>query len=267
MLYGYFVEPNLVIVNNIDIHSPRLSNLLHNYKIAHISDLHISSFGLKERRIIKRLKEIDPDIVFITGDTIAWRADFGPAIEFLENIPAKIGAWGVLGNADYSNAKGMCVLCHEQDSNALRNKSNIRFLRNTAEIIEIMNTEKADHPLQLAILGVDDPVTGRADLELTNSQISQEIPKILLAHSADIFDEASEKDIDLILAGHTHGGQVFLYSYFKAIIERFIGRNEPYLKGVFHKGKTVMYVNRGIGTSIIPFRLGVPPEITVLTFH
>lgn len=266
LAYGFLVEPYLITVKNIDIHSERLANVLKGYKIVQISDLHISKYGRREKKVIKFLKSIDPDIVFFTGDAIEWGADFNPVIQFFKNVPAKIGTWAVLGNADYSNTKEMCELCHEPNSKDLLKEMPVRFLRNTSEVIEIKKTDGSLQPLNLAIIGVDDFITGRADLESSIRHIPQEIPKILLSHSPDIFEEASGRGIDLLLSGHTHGGQIFIAAILSKVIDNLGIHDLNYTKGLFHEGKTIMYVNSGIGTSIIPIRIGVPPQIAILNF-
>ncbi|MEC4685746.1 MAG: metallophosphoesterase [Nitrospirota bacterium] len=266
LVYGFLIEPYVVTVKNIDIHSERLANVLKGYKVVQISDLHISKYGRREKKVVKVLRNIDPDIVFFTGDAIEWGADFKPVLQFFRNVPAKIGVWAVLGNSDYSNAKEMCLLCHEPNSKSLLKKKRVRFLRNTNEVIKIKRTDGSLQPLKLAIIGVDDFVTGRADLKSSIRQIPREVPKILLSHSPDLFVEASRSGIDLLLAGHTHGGQIFIVAILGGVISSLGIHDLKYTTGLYNKGKTVMYVNSGIGTSIIPVRIGVPPQIAILNF-
>jgi len=263
LVYGFYIEPYMINIKNIDIQSSKLAELLKGYKVVQISDLHISSYSRREIKAIEILNDIDPDIIFITGDAVSWGEDFNPVSQFFDNMKAKIGIYGVLGNADYSNPEGMCILCHAPKSKTLRKNSPIKFLRNDAYVINFNNSDNS----KLAIIGIDDYVTGKDHLELALDQISNEIPKILLSHSPDIFEEAVENRMDLVLAGHTHGGQIYLFSFIKSMLAWFKGIKRPYSKGIYRKGETVMYVNSGIGTSIVPVRLGVPPEITIYKFH
>ena len=94
----------------------------------------------------------------------------------------------------------------------------------------------------------------------------QDGPSILLAHSPEVIEEASHRGVDLVLCGHTHGGQIFLTRYLTAVFP-LIDPAFRYLSGFFQEGNTLMYVNRGVGTSFLPFRLGVKPEIAFFTFE
>jgi hypothetical protein len=117
---------------------------------------------------------------------------------------------------------------------------------------------------KVTLIGVDDPVTRKSDLAGAIREANLAGPKILLTHSPQIFEEAVQSGVDLVLAGHNHGGQVFFLGYLRKMILR-----EPaleYLQGFYQKGKTLMYVSRGVGTSFLPFRLGVKPEVAFFTF-
>ena len=130
-----------------------------------------------------------------------------------------------------------------------------------------MGIKKSSKSSKLAIIGVDDPVTKRHNLETAVNNLPEEIPRILLSHSPEIINDAINKKIDLMLAGHTHGGQIFLVSWFKNYLT-WLGLRIPRFISGYHKlSNTSMYVNRGIGTSIFPIRLGVRPEITVIQFE
>ncbi len=89
-------------------------------------------------------------------------------------------------------------------------------------------------------------------------------PTILLAHSPELFEEAVKNGMDLVLSGHTHGGQISGVGLLQKILP--LDSSLDMLKGFFQKGNTLMHVNRGIGTSYLPFRLGVKPEITFFKF-
>jgi predicted MPP superfamily phosphohydrolase len=121
---------------------------------------------------------------------------------------------------------------------------------------------------KLWIIGVDDPSTGRSFLEgaLLKLQGDQTTPRLLLAHFPTVFTQAVHWEIDVILAGHTHGGQIVLpgigdqMSYGSEELNRF-------RRGDFREGNTWMHVSRGIGTSQIPLRIGSPPEVTLIVLH
>lgn len=162
-----------------------------------------------------------------------------------------------MGNTEYSNENGSCILCHKEKSRDLKEKQSPVLLRNSMVFLKI--NEKV-----LNLIGVDDPVGNKSNLRKALKEGKQEIPSILLAHSPEIFDEASGFGIDFLLCGHTHGGQIFLTEYLRKIFP--LEESLEFIGGFFQNGKTLMYVNRGIGNTFLPFRLGVKPEITFFEF-
>jgi predicted MPP superfamily phosphohydrolase len=179
-------------------------------------------------------------------------------LELFEKISSKYGIFGVLGNSDYTNHRGMCILCHKAGSKELDDTLPIKILRNNHAVIK---TAQGD----LYVAGVDDPVGGQDAIDETLENIPQDAVVILLAHSPDIVGQVAGKDVDLILCGHTHGGQVNL-----PITTRLHTGNPLYSRyrsGLFNVGNTFLYVNRGIGTSYLPVRFFCRPEITVFSFE
>jgi predicted MPP superfamily phosphohydrolase len=140
---------------------------------------------------------------------------------------------------------------------------------------------------RLAIIGLNDPVTHRDNLAAALDGLPEEDAKILLTHYQNftINSKMSEhfKSIDLVLSGHTHGGQIFILKHLPSFVNRWyfkrksdkenkgsIKANHRRVPSVFNglcqQGQTIGYINRGLGTSYFPIRLGVRPEITVLEF-
>jgi len=113
------------------------------------------------------------------------------------------------------------------------------------------------------LIGVDDPWTGRDDLARAMEGTEKDGLKILLAHSPDIIDKAAKQKIDLVLVGHTHGGQVNI-PFLGELIQSLLKYGQQYTKGLFKIDSTYLYVNRGIGTSVFPIRFNCPPEITLI---
>jgi hypothetical protein len=324
-----YYDTNSIEIKHYQINHSSLAKVLAGLKVAHLSDLHIKSIGLKENKILEILKGEKPDLVFITGDFISFEGPYEPAISFLHQFEAPLGVYAVMGNTEYSNENGSCILCHKEKSTHrlsglkagacsgltlsgasptrlqrrglappngsrdLKEKQSPVLLRNSMVFLKI--NEKV-----LNLIGVDDPVDNKSNLRKALKEGKQEIPSILLAHSPEIFDEASGFGIDtfdgakprflnrgqkrrsvstlsipqasdrgvewvdFLLCGHTHGGQIFITKYLRKILP--LDPALEFLEGFFQKGKTLMYVNRGIGNSFLPFRLGVKPEITFFSF-
>jgi hypothetical protein len=123
---------------------------------------------------------------------------------------------------------------------------------------------------KLNILGVKDPYTSgelKNDIERAEKNLDENNKncRVLLAHSPNIINEAVNKNIDLVLAGHTHGGQVYIPFLTKYIVPMKRAAGQGYIKGLYKVGNTQMYVNEGIGVSVLPIRFLVPPEVTVFT--
>jgi len=226
--------------------------------VAHLSDLHIKHIGSNEDKVLEILEVEKPDLICITGDLINFEGSFEPVMSFFHQIKAPYGIYGVLGNTEYSNENGSCILCHKEKSQSLKTKQNPVILRNSVVPLRINGGV-------VNIVGVDDPVNKKSDLRSTLKRMNPHAPSILLAHSPEIFEEASNDGIDLLLSGHTHGGQIFIVRYLRKIFP-LIDPALEFLDGFFQKGKTLMYVSRGLGASFLPFRLGVKPEITFFTF-
>ena len=112
------------------------------------------------------------------------------------------------------------------------------------------------------IIGVDDPVGGYDNLSRAITGIPEGGFKLLLSHSPAIIEEAHRARIELVLAGHTHGGQIYI-PLISHLIVRLLG-GKGYIAGLYRVSQTYMYVTRGIGTSILPLRAFCPPEITLI---
>ena len=252
-----YYDTNSIEIKHYQIGNSSLGEVLNGLKVAHLSDLHVKTIGLRERKILEILREQKPDLIFITGDLISFQGSYEPVMSLLYQLKPPLGVYAVLGNTEYSNEKGSCTLCHEEGSKSLKKGQPLFFLRNAS--IPLRINGKA-----LNIIGVDDPVHKKSDLRKALEGANPDRPSILLAHSPEIFDEASGFGIDFLLSGHTHGGQIFLTKYLRRIFP--LEASLEFIGGFFQKGKMLMYVSHGVGTSYLSFRLGVKPEITFFRF-
>ncbi len=252
-----YYDTNSIRVRHYRIQDISLGKVLGGLKIAHLSDLHLRAQGAMERRVIDILREEKPDLVFLTGDYIRHMGPYEPAVRFLGQVRAPLGSYAVLGNTDYSNENGSCILCHAEKSTVRKKNPHPVFLRNSSTRLEHRGKG-------IQLVGLDDPVLKKDDFEEAVQGIKSEEPVILLAHSPEIFEDAVQRGVDLVLCGHNHGGQIWGARFLQRIFP-----NDPTLEipaGLHRKGKTLMHVSPGIGVSHIPFRLGVEPEITFFTF-
>ena len=225
--------------------------------IAHISDLHIGPL-LRGRRLthfVEHINGLEADLVVITGDIF----DFDPryvdeGCRALARLRAGHGVFAVLGNHDLYTGTERVVA-------GLRELTSIRLLRDSWERVEIAGQE-------IAIAGLDDPVDGWMDkhaehdhLERVASEIPAELPRLLLVHRPSYFDHAEAHGFPLVLAGHTHGGQIALPFATNTNVARMISDRT---RGLFAHGQSKMYVNRGLGMAGLPLRINCPREIALI---
>ncbi|RLE80986.1 MAG: hypothetical protein DRJ52_05135 [Thermoprotei archaeon] len=252
ILYPLIIEPNFIIV--ITIVEVRLKNLPKNFnefKIVHLSDIHFGEFHLKVRNdlVLNKVREVKPDLIVLTGDIVSNKRSIEDALDFVRKLASIARVIIVLGNWDHSSVAADVLLAR------LNLIENVTVLVNS-HIIFSRNGEV------VYLIGVDDPYTYRSNLTKALKNVPRDSVKILLAHSPQIINEAAGK-VDLVLTGHTHGGQVvvpFIGPLFVPLPARF----RRYTHGLFLVNGTYMYVSRGIGTSVLPIRFFAPPEITVI---
>ncbi len=249
----YMIRQQNIKIEREIIKIENLTQGFEGVRIVHISDLHSSKFNKKEKEILTIINQLNPDFIFITGDFVSKRPD----IESINNF-----FWQVLGER-YSNRIFGVWGNHDhwyKNFEMLKKKlkqSQIEILENENKKLKI-GSEK-DY---IYLIGVDDPHTNRDDLLRAMQGITDKtIPQILLAHSPDIINKAKEQGIDLVLTGHNHGGQIVFPFIGPIFVPSKYGRK--YLKGLFKKNSTYLYVNRGIGTSFLPIR-NVPLEVALI---
>lgn len=216
------------------------------FRIVQVSDIHLGMFLSMEsfQQAIEKINALEPDIVAITGDYVTYsRAYINPVARALGKLHARHGVYAVLGNHDFR-------VDPDEVADALT-RQGIEVLRNRSVTIERGST--------LHLAGVDDWGYG-ADLNSALRHVPTDAPAILLAHNPRIIRAAAARGIGLVLSGHTHGGQVNLPG-----IGGIYGKTRKQKR--FHAGldrlhRTQIYVTRGLGTVVLPFRYRCPAEIT-----
>ena len=257
LLYGFLVEPHWIEVKHLHLENEHLDLGLSGKTALHLTDLHISHIGKRERRVLEIVEETSPDYVLLTGDYVPWKGDYAPALEFLKMLGDRSKVFAVMGDYDYSNSRKSCLFCHEPGSAKPRKRHAVRFLRNTAS--QVGSGENA-----AVVAGIDGDFDRAFAKHGSIPSEGGRPPGIILAHDPELFEGIDGKQKALVLAGNTHGGQVPLPSW----LWRLLGyeKNADYNSGLFRKGDKLMYVSRGIGTSHVPFRLFCRPEVVVIHF-
>jgi predicted MPP superfamily phosphohydrolase len=241
-------EPFMLAIERQQIYFTRLPKGLDGLRIVQLSDFHLGPLTDSKHleRAIQAANDLRPDLIALTGDYISHERGYAaPCAELVGRLRARYGVFAVMGNhdhwtdatliADLFRAEGIRVLLNEGMRMDLRGES-------------------------FWLAGVDDTMVGLEDLPLALAGSREDEFKLLLAHNPIILRRAARAAIDLVLSGHTHGGQVTLRS------ER--GRSgrprRRLLRGLGRRGKTQIYVTRGLGTVVLPIRYGCPPEVSLL---
>jgi len=199
---------------------------------------------------IQIINDFKPDIIVFTGDIICDINGITYALKFIAHLTSIAPTIIVLGNWDYWSEANITKLIDQ-----LKELGAIILINNSTMI---MRGEDS-----IYVAGVDDPYTWHHDLTQALSGIPVNAFKILLAHSPQIIKEARGK-VDLILTGHTHGGQANIPLLGPLFVPLPPG-SRKYVAGIFTENGTVMYVNRGLGCSMLPIRFMCPPEVALIT--
>jgi predicted MPP superfamily phosphohydrolase len=256
VLWAVWIEPDSLTVKATTIAIPHWPSGFAPFKVAALSDLHVGAPHItleKVREVVRRTNEQQPDLIVLLGDYVIQGIVGGtftePATfaEILQDLRAPHGVYAVLGNHDL-------WLGGEQVTRAFE-RVGIRVLTNDA-----VRLERQGQTLWLAGLG--DVFSRQHDLEKTARAVTTADPILAITHTPDIFLLLPPQFI-LTLAGHTHGGQVNLPLLGRRVVPSDYG--EKYALGFVEEGTRRLFVTPGIGTSILPLRFRVPPEISVLT--
>jgi predicted MPP superfamily phosphohydrolase len=230
-----------------------LPSELDGFTIGLMSDIHSSVYMTKEEmeEYVRLMNSQNTDLVVVTGDFVNSMVDeVYPFAEAFSNLKAPFGVYGVMGNHDFF-ARDPELVAREVDA------CGVSLLRNDSVII-------TKNGKQFSLVGVDD--TGRAEragekMDIALRNTPSDFPRVLLCHRPYFFQQAADRNLDLVLSGHTHGGQVSLGQIGGTVIAP-ASLASPYVWGKYTIGRTGMYVSRGIGTVGLPIRINCPPEIT-----
>lgn len=255
-----------IVVERVPVKLKRLPEAFRGFKIAQLSDLHSSPLVDKEHldHAVDLALAEKPDLIALTGDFIghSLRTASNYIHEFdaqyLDNLvtalsraKAPFGTFAVLGNHDFWSGPEVTKRIHHD----FENRAGIRVLRN-----QRVTLTKGKESIQL--LGIDD-YWNTWDLSKTMRKVPRQSVKILLSHNPDINHQIRPSHkIDLILSGHTHGGQIsfpFIGPPFRPT------RDERYLRGLVRDGDRQTYITRGVGHLVVPIRFNCPPEVTLIT--
>ncbi|HEY1866282.1 MAG TPA: metallophosphoesterase [Candidatus Acidoferrales bacterium] len=285
--YGFVFERFRYQIRKIDLPIPGLPPQLAGLRIAQLSDIHIGVYlsAADVRRAVTMANDLRADLTVVTGDFVTGVSDpLEDCIAELSRLRAPLGVWGCNGNHEiYADVEARAAELFESHG--------MRLLRQqSAELTwrgQPFNLLGVDYQRERDADGIARPMLGTIE-----TLVRRDVPNILLSHNPNSFRRAAQLGIELMLAGHTHGGQVtveildhrlsaarFLTPYVAGMYLRPLGvpagleDDDPAMSAarVIHgpsaPAPAVLYVNRGLGTIAMPVRIGVPPEITLHTLH
>ena len=243
LAYGIFLEPHFMKVRRVEIAQKQ------NLKIAHFTDTHFSwhTSSRRFKKFAQNLAEEKPDLIIFSGDLfdkVAWAKskNWNQLLSMFSSLKAPLGKFAVLGNHDFDDEKSSSFV---ED---FLQKAGFSLLKNSSALV---NGPKG----KVCLSGVDDWREGKPDFELSPADSNF---SLLTLHEPDtVLDMETISQFDLILSGHSHGGQIRIGNW------RLHNKGSSSADSGLYQlnNRTKLYVNRGIGLTFLPIRIGVPPEI------
>ena len=256
--YLYFQNTELQ-VSSYDIVDSRIPKEFNEYKIVQVSDFHNTKSNKLTDDLVKEIKIQNPNVIVLTGDLVDSRkTNIDVAISFIKRIKDIAPIYFVTGNHEARISK-YGTLKEKLEKEA------VIVLDNKTEVLEINDAK-------INLIGINDPNMSYHPYALDNEKIKNELTdtnydknnySILLSHRPELFDTYVDSKLDLVLTGHAHGGQVRI-PFIGWLISPNQGFFPKYTGGKFKEDNTNMIVSRGIGNSIIPFRVNNIPELVVV---
>lgn len=264
LAYSVGVEPYAVETVHLEMFTPRLPLEFEGYTIYQISDLHMRQIGRREKIVKKILDALPPaDLIALTGDMIHTPSGVEPFLTLAKSFRAIDGSYAIFGNSEHKN--GVRPYAFSQTLA----ESGISTLLNRHVLLSRRGA-------QIALVGVDDPVNDKDRLADALCDVPENVFSLLLMHSPDGIAEAVVRGVDVVLSGHTHGGQIRLPIFGALYTHSSLGNrmcDGYYSRGRLRRvigirpGRTQLYVTRGLGISGLALRFLTRPELTVLTLR
>jgi hypothetical protein len=267
-LYGRFNFKT----ENVEIKIKSLNKDLDGLTIVQLSDFHLASFYGHSKllqKVMDKVNTLKPDLILNTGDFVCygWR-EFDCNDTILSKAKSRYGNYAVMGNHDFGTYHPFFTEA-DRSNNVLILNNLIRSSGYT--ILNDTNTTVRIGEAKIGLIGIitkgRHPDILHGDLNKALSGLDSVDLKILLSHDPNQWEQdvVSKTDINITLSGHTHGMQMGIYTkWFKWSPSKYY---YPHWSGLFIEGNQVQYVNRGLGVLAIPFRISMPPEITLITLH
>ncbi len=251
--YGVLVRRRFFQVEDVEVRIEGLPDSFEGFTIAHLSDLHIGPFTPESwgHRWARAANALRPDLTVLTGDYVTSGTAFHEDIaRVVGALRAREGVVVSMGNHDYfGSGEPLMTLMKDAGADVMRNRGRV--------------LSRGGKSVYLA--AIDDSWTRRADLGAALSERPEGMPCVLLAHDPKAVPAAAERGVDLVLSGHTHGGQIAFPFLARRLSLGSLAH--PFNLGVYRDGKSTLYVHPGLGTTGPPMRLGAAPAVVRITLR
>lgn len=245
----------------IDISSEKITVGFDGFVIAQVSDLHNAEFGNHQDRLLNAVKEVSPDVIAVTGDLIdSSRTDLAKAMEFINGAVKIAPVYFVTGNHEAWTVEYTKLEQQMMEAGVIILDDESITIKSKEDSIHLLGLKDPD------FVGISEPYerTAMIDTNLKSMVSKNNEYTILLSHRPELFDVYAANNVDLVLSGHAHGGQVQL-PFVGGLVAPDQGFFPKYSKGVYEEKETKMVVSRGLGNSIIPLRVNNRPELVIVT--
>lgn len=245
-LERFFIEVNEFNITESIAGAPNL-------RVLQLSDLHLQSISYQLKRLTKKINALRPDLLCITGDAIDKAENIPLLNSFLQLLDHDIQKVAILGNWEYWGKINLLDLA------SIYRANNCRLLINQTAVYQFGDKT-------IAVTGLDDYVGGQPDLPAALQTHTSSDYHIILNHCPEYTDAITaqlgqDRKVDVILSGHTHGGQINLFGFIPFLPQG----SGKYVKGWYQENTTKLYVSKGVGTSLVPVRFGARAEIALFT--
>jgi predicted MPP superfamily phosphohydrolase len=260
VVYACFFEPFNLTFTSLEVVTDKLPADAPPLRILHLSDFHVERVTKREREVLALAESLSPDLIVLTGDYLNLSYVYEEtarreARAVLSQLHAPYGVYAIAGSPPVDPPQAMESVFSGLDITVLRDEGLLLDVRD--QTIRLLGVNCSWDPA-VATQGLDRALSTRPEPAFT----------LLLYHSPDIMPDAAERGVDLVLAGHTHGGQIRLPFYGAVFTSSVYGKR--YEMGRYQEGQTVMYVTRGLGMeglSAPRVRFLCPPEVVMVTLR
>lgn len=249
-----FIEPYWINEKTTTISDSDVPQNFEGKKIVFISDIHHGPYFERERvaDLVRKVNELEPDIIILGGDYVSGDVGYiGACFEELSRLKADMGIFGVTGNHDEWTDYNLTVKCMEN--------AGITVLSNRAEWLEIGEDK-------IKIAGVDWSTDWYFNSEPYVDPLVKDAEEndfvILVSHTPDLAEELTTDKVDLVLSGHTHGGQITFFGLWAPYVPSYYG--QKYRTGIVKTDKTMALVSNGVGNTFLPIRFFARPQINII---